>query len=116
MTYTERFSDTELEKIIEEGLIYICACPAQVADTTRKVRELYRYQIGCLSEPKNDSRVHTAIARTAALVHAQLEECMDSILLIEQWDRDTLTMPPHLRKRQMQELDGDSQPSNLSGS
>jgi len=32
MTYVERFTDAELEKIIESGLIYMCACPAQVAN------------------------------------------------------------------------------------
>ena len=107
MTYVERFSDAELEKIVEEGLIYMCACPAQVAETTRKVRGLYRYQMNCLSDTQNDPRVHETIARTAELIHAQLEECIDSILSIEQWDRDTLNMPPHLRKRQMRELEND---------
>ena len=115
MTYSEHFSDAELEKIVEEGLVYMCACPAQVADTTRKVREMYRYQADCLKEPKNDARVHTAIANTAAAIHAQLEQCMADILEIEQWDRATLTMPPHLRKRQMQELVGETRPADLSG-
>lgn len=42
MIYEERCSYIKLGTIIEEGLIYLCACPAQVADTIRRVRELYR--------------------------------------------------------------------------
>ena len=53
MTYVEQFSDAELVQIIEEGLIYMCACPAQVADALRKLRELYRYQMTCLEDSTN---------------------------------------------------------------
>ena len=108
MSYSERFSDQELARIVDEGLIYMCACPAQVAQMLRSVREMYRYQLNCLSDAGNDARVHQAIADTAIVTHAHLEACMEQILVIEQWDRDTLTMPPHLRKRQLKELAGDS--------
>jgi hypothetical protein len=115
MAYQERFSDADLEKIIEEGLIYMCACPAQVADTLRKARELYRYQINCLENPKNDSLVHSTIAETAITTHAQLEDCLEKILEIEKWDRSTLQMPPNLRKRQALELNSDSHFFELPG-
>ncbi len=115
MQLPERFSDADLEKIVDDGLIYMCACPAQVAVATRKVREMYRYQLNCLQDQKNDSRVHATIAKTAEAVHAQLEECMEEILAIEQWDRQTLTMPAHLRKRQLVELGADSKAADLSG-
>ena len=108
MVYQERFSDDDLVKIIEEGLIYMCACPAQVAETLRGVRNLYRYQIKCLANPKNESKVHTAIAEAAIVTHAQLEDCMEKILELEKWDRTTLKMPPNLRKRQADEIDNDS--------
>jgi hypothetical protein len=108
MVYNERFSDADLEKIIEEGLIYMCACPAQVADTLRKTRDLYRYQINCLESPGNESLVHKTIAETAIATHALLEDCMDKILEIENWDRSTLQMPPNLRKRQAEEMDSNS--------
>ena len=71
--YAERFSDIELEKIIDEGMIYMCACPAQLAEALRKVRQLYRYQVSCLTEPRNDPIVHNAIAESSALAHQQLE-------------------------------------------
>jgi glutamyl/glutaminyl-tRNA synthetase len=40
MPYEERFTDAEFVRIVEEGLIYMCACPAQVAEAMRKLREL----------------------------------------------------------------------------
>jgi hypothetical protein len=100
MDYTERFTDAELEHIIEEGLIYMCACPAQVADAIRKIRELYRYQLHCLQDPSNDSIVHQTIAQTAIQAHAQFQDCMDKILELEKWDRATLKMPELLRRKQ----------------
>lgn len=108
MVYQERFSDADLEKIIEEGLIYMCACPAQVADTLRKVRDLYRYQINCLEKPNNDSLVHNTIAETAITTHSLLQDCLEKVLEVEKWDRRTLQMPPNLRKRQAEELNSDS--------
>jgi len=109
MDYQERFTDADIEKIIEEGLIYMCACPAQVAEALRKVRELHRYQIGCIRNPQNNSRVHEIIAATSLLVHEKLQDCLDEILELEQWDRQTLTMPPGLRERQAREITNDSQ-------
>lgn len=108
MVYEERFHDDDLAKIIEEGLIYMCACPAQVAESLRNVRSLYRYQLNCLESPKNESIVHTTIANAAIVAHAQLEDCMDKILDLEKWDRTTLQMPANLRQRQADEIDKDS--------
>jgi hypothetical protein len=105
--YQERFSDEELGKIIEEGMIYMCACPAQVADAVRKVRELYRYQMNCLRDSGNDCVVHSTIAQAAIATHAQLEDCVETVLKIEKWDRTTLQMPADLRKRQAEEINKD---------
>lgn len=107
MDYEERFSDAELEKIVEEGLIYMCACPAQVAEAIRKIRDLHRYQSYYLNDADNDSEVHQAIAVSSARVHAELQDCMEKILVLEKWDRATLTMPPHLRVRQAKFLQDD---------
>ncbi|NVO06694.1 MAG: hypothetical protein HXX19_12540 [Rhodoferax sp.] len=105
MEYKERFTDRDLVKIMEEGLIYMCACPAQVAETLRNVRGLYRYQLKCRDNPDTDSIVHTTIAGVAIAVHAQLEDCMEKILELEKWDRATLAMPPNLRKRQAEDIE-----------
>lgn len=104
MDYTERFTDAELEHIIEEGLIYMCACPAQVAEAIREIRELYRYQLHCQQDPSNDSIVHQTIAQTAIVTHSHLQDCMDQILELEKWDRATLKMPEFLRRKQEKEI------------
>lgn len=104
MDYEERFSDAELNTVIEQGMIYMCACPAQVADALRKLREMLRYQKCCLENPQNDHRVHTAIANSVTLAHETLQRCLDEVIALEKWDRTTLEMPPDLRKRQMREL------------
>jgi hypothetical protein len=107
MNYEERFTDVELEQVISEGLIYMCACPAQVAETIRNVRRLYRYQLECIAGPDNDGRVHRAIAETAIATHAHLQDCMDEILRLEQWDRATLRMPANLRVKQLKAINDD---------
>lgn len=104
MTYVERFTAAELEKIIDAGMIYMCACPAQVADAIRKLRELHRYQLNCLENPENCSIVHQTIARSTAIAHAQMQDCLDEVLILEDWDRQTLDMPEGLRRRQAKEM------------
>lgn len=47
----QRFSDLQLEQIIEEAAIYMCACPAQVAVQLRNLRSPYRYQTACEQDP-----------------------------------------------------------------
>jgi len=107
MTLQKRFSDLELEQIIEEATIYMCACPAQVAAQLRSLRELYRYQLACESEADNDSAVHRLIASATFKAHGLMEDCMDDILRIEGWDRATLKMPPGLRRKQFDSLERD---------
>lgn len=107
MQFEERFSDQELEQVISEGLIYMCACPAQLAEAIRTVRRLYRYQLGCTAGPENDGRVHAAIAQAAIDTHTRLQDCMDEVLRIEQWDRTTLRMPDNLRAKQLKAISDD---------
>lgn len=107
MVYEERYTDEELDFIMEQGLIYMCACPAQVAEAMRKLRGLLRYQYVCLNDPTNDLPVHAAIARSTIEAHETMQQCLDAVIALEQWDRRTLQMPEGLRKRQMRELDSD---------
>ena len=104
MEYEERYTDAELAHVIEQGLIYMCACPAQVAEGLQKLRNLYRYQLTCLASADNDPRVHQTIADSTIQAHAILETCLDRVVEIEQWDRQTLTMPANLRERQMRDI------------
>ena len=85
----------------------MCACPAQVAEAIRKLRGLYLYQLNCLEDSENSVAVHQLIAKNTLAALAELEECMEQILVLEQWDRTTLKMPEGLRRRQMIELLGE---------
>ena len=107
MEYEERFTDAELGKVIEQAMIYMCACPAQVADILRKLRELYRYQLRCLETPQNDPAVHALIAQSMIQSHSIMQDCLDKVIALEGWDRSTLEMPAGLRKRQLQEIISD---------
>ncbi len=108
--YEERYSNEELSSIIEQGTIYMCACPAQVADTLRNLRALLQYQMRCTSDPENNSLVHDAIAKSTIQAHMTMQNCLDAVIAMEKWDRTTLKMPEGLRKRQMQiVLSDDSQ-------
>lgn len=104
MEYEERFSDRQLAHVIEQGLIYMCACPAQVAEAIQKLRHLYRYQVACLASPANDARVHKTIANSTIVAHATLQDCLTAVIAMEKWDPQTLTMPENLRERQMRDI------------
>ena len=104
MEYKERFTDAELGKVIEQAMIYMCACPAQVADAIRKLRELYRYQQRCIENPENSVAVHSLIAQSTLQTHSLMQDCLEKVIELEGWDRITLEMPGGLRKRQLQEM------------
>jgi hypothetical protein len=106
--YEERYTDDELNYIIEQGLIFMCACPGQVAATVRNLRSTLRYQYNCLNDPVNDIAVHATIARSTIAAHHIMQNCLDSVVALENWDRTTLKMPEGLRKRQLQELQKDA--------
>jgi hypothetical protein len=107
MNLQKRFSDREIEQIVEEATIYMCACPGQVAVQLRKLRELFRYQKDCELEPGNDLTVHQTIAEATARAHAIMEDCMERVLAIEGWDRTTLKMPEGLRRKRAELIDRD---------
>ncbi len=100
-----RYSSQQLEKIVNEGAIYMCACPAQVAVQIRHLRELYRYQTNCQSDPGNDQAVHQTIAAATLEAHLLMENCMEAVLTMEGWDPVTLTMPEGLRRKRDELLD-----------
>lgn len=98
MDLQNRFSDEELETVVDEAGIYMCACPGQVASEIRGLRHLIRYQRDCLKEAKMPSSVHQTIEAAAREAHVVMENCLDRILEIEGWDRQTLKMPAGLRQ------------------
>lgn len=100
-----RYSDAQLERIAGQGMIYLCACPAQVARQILSARTLYDYQRNCASGGAQGTRVHERIAEATRLAHAELERCLDDVLDFEGWDKTTLTMPEGLRALRERMLD-----------
>lgn len=92
------FTEHELEKIIEEAMLYMCACPGQVATEIRRLRELIRYQRNCERSETSSTLVHRTIAEAGVQSHVLMENCLQQVLEIEGWDRATLKMPAGLRK------------------
>lgn len=107
MDLTTRFRDDELERIADEAMLYLCACPGQVAAEIGRLRELIRYQRRCLTQPGAAPEVHQCIANAALRAHTAMEDCLDEVLRREGWDRATLKMPPGLRRLRDELLDGD---------
>ena len=96
----QRYSAEQVSRIIDQALVFQCACPAQVATTLLELRDLHDYQLKCRdASDAPGARVHDAIARATLEAHARMEECLDEVLALEGWDRATLTMPESLRKR-----------------
>ena len=94
----QRYSRDTLVKIIEQAMIYQCACPAQVCKAIFQVRELHDYQLACLNRSETDRAVHERIAAACARNHAELEQCLEDVLRLEGWDPVTFLMPDHLAK------------------
>ncbi len=93
-----QFSDQQLSHIIDQSLIYQCACPAQVAKHLIGLRDLYEYQQNCINQTATDKAVHQRIAADTLRAHSALEECLYEVLFLEEWDMATLTMPVSLQK------------------
>ncbi|MCG2583810.1 hypothetical protein [Massilia sp. TS11] len=104
MTPHGPLSDHDLEKIIDAATIYLCACPAQVAEQILRLRQLLRYQQNCLQQKDTDTEVHQTIGRATERALAIMDECIDQVLSLEKWDRNTLTMPEGLRARRDAQL------------
>lgn len=92
------YTEAQLQHIIDEAVIYMCACPAQVARQLLDLRKLYRYQLNCEQSNAGQNEVHQTIGRSTTICHAEMEKCLGRILDIEGWDLATLTMPEGLRK------------------
>lgn len=94
-----KYNDAQLSRVIDQALVYQCACPAQVCRAIFELRELYDYQMKCATDSTNDQSVHHTIAETAAQAHEAMEKCLERVLEIEGWDPENLVMPDGLRKK-----------------
>lgn len=106
MELKQNYSDRQLEKIVDEATIAMCACPAQVAGMISKLRQLFAYQKNCGERGSSEvsEAVHERIALATSEAHQLMEQCMQDILRIEGWDETTLDMPAGLRQLRDQSL------------
>ena len=100
----ERFNASQVSKVIDQALVYQCACPAQVCRAIFELRELHEYQTNCANDSVNDQVVHNTIALATEKAHELLEDCLARILEIEGWDTKTLNMPEKLKKKAAKDL------------
>ncbi len=100
----EQFNASQISKVIDQALVYQCACPAQVCRAIFELRELYEYQINCANDSVNDALVHTTIAKATENAHALMEACLNQILEIEGWDKNLLLMPEALKKKSSKQI------------
>ncbi len=100
----ERFNAAQISKVIDQALVYQCACPAQVCRAIFELRELYEYQMNCANDSVNDQLVHNTIALSTEKAHELLEECLSKVLEIEGWDTATFNMPETLKKKPSKDL------------
>lgn len=96
---TFRYSSTQLQLILDQAGIYMCACPAQLAAQMMELRTLHQYQMNCMSEMPDMADSHRTIADAVFRAHTLLEEALDRVLDIEGWDKTSLKMPDGLRKK-----------------
>lgn len=101
------FESLQVQAVIEEAMLYMCACPAQLGTEILRLRELHSYQMACISKSATLVEVHERIARAAREAHDILENCLMDTLKLEGWDPDTLKMPAGLREIQQRALDED---------
>ena len=100
----ERFNASQVSKVIDQALVYQCACPAQVCRAIFELRELHEYQTNCANDSVNDQLVHNTIALSTEKAHELLEDCLSKVLEIEGWDIATLNMPETLKKKPAKDL------------
>ena len=100
----EQFNSSQISKVIDQSLIYQCACPAQVCRAIFELRELYEYQMNCANDSANDGLVHGTIALATEQAHAIMEDCLNRILDIEGWDKNLLVMPEALKKKTVKNI------------
>ncbi len=95
----EQFNPSQISKVIDQSLVYQCACPAQVCRAIFELRELHEYQMNCANDSVNDERVHKTIAEATEQAHQLMENCLKQILEIEGWDQVSLAMPESLKRK-----------------
>lgn len=100
-----QFSPEVIGSILEQSMIYQCACPAQVCKSINEQRALYEYQQNCINTTDTDRAVHQCIGDAVIKSHAILEACLESVLNLEGWNTTTYEMPEILKRKMLKQLE-----------
>lgn len=108
MSLETKFSNAQLRRINLQSILYLCSCPSQVGLQIDSLRKLYAYQANCSERDRGDlqSQVHERIRAAAIAAHAIMEDCLQDILTLEEWDLQTLEMPENIRAMFIEEIEG----------
>jgi len=83
MELETRYSAEDIIRIIDQALVYQCACPAQIATTLLELRDLFDYQQKCADTDDTNRRVHGRATRVTASRSGEdptLREAAESIV------------------------------------
>ena len=94
-----RYTADQISKVLDQALMFECACPAEVCRAIFELRELFDYQRNCANDTVNDRRVHDAIAAATERAHEVMEQCLSEVLAFEGWDPAELALPEALRRK-----------------
>lgn len=100
-----QYSNEVITSILEQSLIYQCACPAQVCKNINEQRALYAYQLNCINTTDTDRDVHQCIADAVIQSHTIMETCLAEVLRLEGWNTTTFEMPENLKKTILKQLE-----------
>ena len=102
-----QYSDEQLLKIKDQGLIYTCVCPSQVSEQILSLRLILKYQAECQQEADERTiETHNLIVDASVKAHEIMEKCLHDILIREGWDLETLQMPDYIRDLIVEKLLG----------
>lgn len=109
MKLETRFSNSQLQRINVQAILYLCSCPSQVGVQIDGLRKLFDYQANCSDRSRSElqTKVHQRIAEASQQAHRIMEDCLKDVLEMEGWDPETLEMPAGLRTLLEQEIDGE---------
>jgi len=106
MELENKFSALQLAVINEQAAMYTCACPVHVSLQITYLRKLFDYQNVCLKDAATselDAQVHLKIAEVTKKAHQLMEQCLDEVLDMEGWDRNSLSMPETTTRKRIEQ-------------
>ncbi len=97
-----QYTNEQIDKIRDQGFVYMCACPSQVSEQIAHLRRLFAYQFNCINNVEAnrvlDTKTHEIIAKATREAHDIMQKCLHDVLIHEKWNLETLEMPENLRQ------------------